>query len=250
MAINLSKLPPVNLAKLSSRDLEFLIDGSGSMAMESGRDCEVEVEEKGGLFSKARTVVKKIFRWDFVGPQAAYLAGEAAKVDDDGIYAAVFNERLTPIANANADTVAAVFKRGCPGGGTNTAAALKSRIDAYFQRLAANPNTKDTVIFVVTDGAPTHNLRGQHVSTVEAQKAVADVIVDATKRLTAAGKTRKALGIFFLQVGHDAQATKFLEYLDDNLTSAGATMDIVDTKNASQAKDTSIGELIEGALND
>lgn len=249
MAINLGKLPKVNLSKLSTRDLEFLIDGSGSMAMEQGRDCEVEVEEKGFL-GKTKTVVKRIFRWDFVGPQAAYLAGEAVKVDDDGIYAAVFNERLTPIANANADTVAAVFKRGCPGGGTNTAAALKARIDAYFQRLAANPNTKDTVIFVVTDGAPTHDLRGSHVSTAQAQKAVADVIIDATKRLTAAGKTRKALGIFFLQVGHDPAATAFLQYLDDNLTANGATMDIVDTKNASQAKDTSIGELIEGALND
>jgi len=248
MAINLSKLPPVNLSKLSSRDLEFLIDGSGSMAMDSGKDCEVEVEKK-GLFG-TKTVTEKIHRWDFVGPQASYLAGEAAKVDDDGIYAAIFNECLTEIPNANADTVKKVFAKGCPGGGTNTAAALKNRIDAYFARLAANPKTKDTVIFLVTDGAPTHNLRGSSVSVPEAQKAVADVIVDATKRLTAAGKTRKALGIFILQVGHDPVATKFLTFLDDGLTAAGATMDIVDTKNASAAKDITIGEMIEGALND
>jgi hypothetical protein len=247
MAINLSKLPPVNLSKLSSRDLEFLIDGSGSMVQNT--DCDVEVEKK-GLFGGTKTSIEKVNRWAFVGPQASYLAGEAAKIDDDGIYAAIFNERLTEITGANGETVKRVFDRGCPGGGTNTAAALKNRIDAYFARLAANPNTKDTVLFVVTDGAPTHNLRGSQVSTTEAQKAVADVIVDATKRLKAAGKTRKALGIFFLQVGHDPVATKFLEFLDDGLTAAGATMDIVDTKNASAAKDTSIGEMIEGALND
>jgi hypothetical protein len=247
MPINLSKLPPVNLSKLSSRDLEFLIDGSGSMGT---ADCDVEVEVKGGLFSKGGTKIQKIDRWGFVGPQASYLAGEAAKVDDDGIYAAVFNERLAEIKGANADTVSARFKAGCPGGGTNTALALKTRIDAYFARLAANPNTKDTVIFVVTDGAPTHNLAGAHVNTSDAQKAVASVIVDATKKLKAAGKTRKALGIFFLQVGHDPAATAFLQYLDDGLVAAGAAMDIVDTKNASDAKDTSIGEMIEGALND
>ncbi len=247
MAINLSKLPPVNLSKLSSRDLEFLIDGSGSMGTS---DCDVEVEVKGGLFSKGGTKIQKIDRWNFVGPQASYLAGEAAKVDDDGIYAAIFNQSLTEIKGANADTVAARFRAGCPGGGTNTALALKNRIDAYFARLAANPNTKDTVIFAVTDGAPTHDLKGNQVSTAQAQKAVAEVIVDATKRLKAAGKTRKALGIFFLQVGHDKDATAFLTFLDDGLVAAGATMDIVDTKNASDAKDISIGEMIEGALND
>lgn len=247
MPINLQKLPPVNLSKLSSKDLEFLIDGSGSMG---GADCDIEVEVKGGLFSKGGTKVQKIDRWNFVGPQASYLAGEAVKVDDDGIYAAIFNERLTEIKGANADTISARFKAGCPGGGTNTAYALKSRIDAYFDRLAANPNTKDTVIFIVTDGAPTHNLAGYQVSQTEAQRAVASVIVEATKRLKAAGKTRKALGLFFLQVGHDPAASSFLKYLDDGLVAAGAAMDIVDTKNASDAKDTSIGEMIEGALND
>jgi len=245
MPINLSKLKPVNLSKLSSRDLEMLFDGSGSMRMDP--DCEVETEKK-GLFG-TKTVTERIYRWDFVAPQAAYLAGEAAKIDDDGIYAAIFNERLTVIQNANADTVAAVFKRGCPGGGTNTALALKNRADAYFARLAADKNTKDTVVFLVTDGAPTHDLNGRQVDLKTAQKAVENVIIDITKKLTAAGKSRKAFGIFILQVGHDPAATTFLKYLDDNLVSNGATMDIVATINASDAKDKSIGEMIEAALN-
>src|SRR5947208_970136 len=103
MAINLTKLPPVNLSKLSSRDLEMLFDGSGSM---DTADCEVETEEKGWL-GGTKIVRKNVKRWDFVAPQASYLAGEACKVDDDGIYAAIFNDSLTIIKDANADTVKA-----------------------------------------------------------------------------------------------------------------------------------------------
>jgi hypothetical protein len=221
----------LNLKKLQGYDLELLIDRSGSMNTD---DCKTG----GGFFGG-----KKVTRWNYVADQTAELAGEAAKVDDDGIYVGLFNTRLQPIENADEAKVRNAFRQYSPTDGTNTADALNDRLEAYFARKAKGA-AKPLILVVVTDGEPT----GTTVKGVsrDPQQAVADVIVNATKRIG----SRKEIGIFFLQVGYDKKATTFLAWLDDGLTSAGAAYDIVDAKTAEDAKGMSIGQIIEAALND
>lgn len=221
----------VKLAKLAGFDLELLIDRSGSM---NNDDCKTGK----GMFCK------KTSRWNYIAEQTAELAGEACKVDNGGIYVGLFNTRLQPIENADADKVRDAFEQYSPNDGTYTADALNARINAYFARKAANASTKPLILICVTDGEPTGStVRG--VSR-DPQQAVADVISNATKKIS----SRKEIGIFFLQVGFDKNATPFLQWLNNGLVAAGAAFDIVDAKTAEDAKGMSITAMIEAALND
>ncbi len=116
-------------------------------------------------------------------------------------------------------------------GSTNTAAALKDRLDAHFARRAAG-STKATCILVMTDGEPND------------KQAVKNVIIDATKKMTA----DEELAISFVQIGHDASAASFLADLDDSLTGLGAKFDIVDTVKIDEVSDLST--LVEKAFAD
>jgi hypothetical protein len=58
------------------------------------------------------------------------------------------------------------------------------------------------------------------------------------------------LAISFVQVGTDAQATKFLKVLDDELQSAGAKFDIVDTITMDDMEDMTLTEVLLNAITD
>ncbi len=207
-------------------------------------DCQLAVQTNVTPGSKDSMKLIPTSRWNYVAAQTAELAAEASKVNKDGFYAAIFDTTLHPIVNANGLTVAAACRSFRPYTGTNTADALNSRIEAYFARRDADPKTKPLVIVMLTDGEPTGTtVKG--VST-DPQQAVADVIVNASKRI----KSRKELGILFIQVGFDGKAKIFLQWLDDGLTAAGAVLDIVDTKTADDARTMTILEMIDSALND
>ena len=114
-----------------------------------------------------------------------------------------------------------------------TAAALKGRLDAYFDRKRQGKD-RSTLILVMTDGAPND------------QTAVADVIVAATKKMD----RDEEIAIQFLQVGRDRAATDFLTFLDDGLVKRGAKFDIVDTVGIDDVEKYTIEELIEKSFAD
>lgn len=68
-------------------------------------------------------------------------------------------------------------------------------------------------IIVVTDGQP------------DPPQAVIKTIIDTTHKID----RDEELAILLIQIGNDAEATKFLKTLDDDLQSAGARFDIVHT---------------------
>jgi len=227
----------INLAKLAGKDLELLIDRSGSMGTP---DC-----------------ANGATRWNHVAGQTAELATAALTVDDDGIYVGLFDDQLVEVPNADGNKVLAAFQQYRPRNGTDTAMAINARLEAYFERRdgkkggmfskgtpGLGDKVKPLILIVVTDGRPTQNsVKGL---SSDGQKAVAQVITNATKRI----KSRKEIGIFFVQVGYDKGATAFLQWLDDGLTSEGAAFDIVDAKTAEDAARMSIGQIVEAALND
>jgi Mg-chelatase subunit ChlD len=200
--------------RLSKYDIEVLVDKSGSMA------------EKDGT---GRT------RWQRAEESTIALARECEKFDDDGITVGVFGDKLKVYENVKAggDVIANMFKENEPSGGTETAGALRARLDAYFERKKSG-KAKPIIIAVVTDGIPNN------------PDAVANVIVEATKKMDA----DEEIGIQFLQIGNDAGATAFLKKLDDDLVKQGAKFDIVDTKTQDEAGDMLLADLLIAALDD
>jgi len=198
---------------LENLDIEFLLDKSGSM---STTDCP------GGKS-----------RWEYSQETGLALAQLASKFDADGITVVPFASSFKVYEGVTPDKVSQVFKENSPMGSTDTALVLKNRLDAYFTRKASG-NTKSVLLFVLTDGEP--NDYG----------AVATAIIDATKKMD----KDEEIAIQFVQVGQDQSATKFLQYLDDNLVAKGAKFDIVDTVKIADVENFSIEELIAKSFAD
>ena len=78
------------------------------------------------------------------------------------------------------------------------------------------------------------------------RKAVFEVIVNASRQM----EKDEELGISIVQVGSDAQATKFLKALDDQMESIGAKFDICDTITFDDMEDMSLAEILTNAITD
>ena len=71
-------------------------------------------------------------------------------------------------------------------------------------------------------------------------------IVEASRKID----RDEELAISFIQVGTDPDATKFLKILDDELQSAGAKFDIVDTITMEDMEDYTLTEVLLNAIVD
>ncbi|MFM6815052.1 MAG: hypothetical protein ACKPKB_02400, partial [Dolichospermum sp.] len=89
-------------------------------------------------------------------------------------------------------------------------------------------------ILVITDGEP------------DDRKAVFEVIIQATRQM----EKDEELGISMIQVGTDAQATKFLKALDDQLQGVGAKFDICDTITLDDLENMSLTDVLMNAVTD
>ena len=152
------------------------------------------------------------------------LASFAAQADDDGITVIPFSTDATVYDGVLADKVDDIFNSEHPGGRTNLLGALETVMEKY--RVAG----KKALVTVVTDGAPDPGT----------EEKIASLIVDAANSLA----DEKDLSFGFVQMGHDAAAAKFLDYLDDDLEAKGAKFDIVDSVKAEVAESLTIPQLL------
>ena len=200
---------------LENRDYTLIIDKSGSMATP---------DQKGGRS-----------RWVAAQESTLALASKCEQFDPDGITIYLFSGKFKRYDNVTSAKVTQIFTENDPSGTTDLAGVLKNATDYYLQRKAAG-QTKPNVetILVVTDGEP------------DDRKAVMRVIIEVSRRLD----RDEELAISFIQVGNDAQATRFLKILDDELQSAGAKFDICDTITMDDMEDMSLSEVLLNAIND
>ncbi|MBD2128802.1 VWA domain-containing protein [Microcoleus sp. ZQ-A2] len=200
---------------LQQRDYTLIIDKSGSMA--------------------TRDQLGNKSRWETMQESSLALASKCEEFDPDGITVYLFSGRFKRYDNVTTNKVTQVFKENEPSGRTDLASVLQDATSNYFQRKAAGqtkPNGE--TILVVTDGEP------------DDRKAVMKVIIEASRRM----ERDEELAISFIQVGTDAQATKFLKILDDELQSAGAKFDIVDTVTMEDMEDMTLTEVLLNAITD
>lgn len=205
----------MNVEQLKNRDYTLILDKSGSM---------VATDTAGGLS-----------RWKSAQEASFALAHKMNEYDPDGITLYTFNNTHKRYDNTTPDKVNQVFIENEPNGGTNLAGVLEDAFGNFFKRKAANQlKANGETIVVVTDGEPND------------KAAVTAAIINATKKLT----TREELGLCFIQVGKDQGANAFLKKLDDELTSQGAKMDIVDAITADEAGEKSLSDVLLGAIID
>ena len=200
---------------VEKRDYTLIIDKSGSMSIR---------DQVGGKS-----------RWEIMQESTLALASKCEELDPDGITVYLFSGRFKRYDNVTASKVSQVFQENEPSGRTDLAGVLQDAIQNYFQRKATGqtkPNGE--TILIVTDGEP------------DERKAVMKVIIEASRRMD----RDEELAMSFIQVGNDAQATKFLKILDDELQGAGAKFDIVDTVTMDDMEDMTLTEVLLNAIVD
>lgn len=172
-------------------------------------------------------------RWRDAQEAVATLAPYICQFDPDGIDVILFDHAIEKFNGIRApEQVQALFDRFKPRGSTNLALALHAAFKSHFASHRAA-----TTVLVITDGEPD--------SRVEVERIIA--------RAANSAESKDELSVSFIQIGEDKQATKFLQYLDDDLSveSGGkCKMDIVDTVPLSQYKNMPFGELVANSLYD
>ena len=200
---------------MQDRDYTLILDKSGSMSVP---------DQAGG-----RT------RWEIAQESTLALARKCEHFDPDGITVYVFSGKFKRYDDVTSAKVSQIFLENDPMGTTNLAAVLQDATENYFKRKAAGeakPNGE--TILVITDGEP------------DDRKAVFEVIINASRRM----ERDEELAISLIQVGSDAQATKFLKALDDQMQNVGAKFDICDTVTLDDMEDMSITEVLTNAIVD
>jgi uncharacterized protein with von Willebrand factor type A (vWA) domain len=200
---------------MSDRDYTLIIDKSGSMSTP---------DQVGGRS-----------RWEIAQESTLALARKAEQFDPDGITVYLFSGRFKRYDDVTSAKVAQIFLENDPAGTTNLAGVLQDALNNYFQRKAAGKSKPNgETILVITDGEP------------DDRKAVFEVIIHATRQM----ERDEELAISIIQVGSDAQATKFLKALDDQLQSVGAKFDICDTVTLDDLEEMSLTDVLSNAITD
>ena len=200
---------------VEDRDYTLIIDKSGSMSTN---------DQIGGKT-----------RWDAAQESTLALARKCEEIDPDGITVYLFSGRFRRYDNVTSDKVSQIYQENEPMGRTDLASVLQDALNNYFQRKAAGEaKANGETILVITDGEP------------DDYKSVMRVIIEASRQID----RDEELGISLIQVGKDAKATQFLKALDDQLESAGAKFDIVDTITIEDMEDTTLAEVLLNAITD
>ena len=200
---------------MKERDYTLILDKSGSMSTP---------DQQGGKS-----------RWDIAQESTLALARKCEQFDPDGITVYLFSGKFKRYDDVTSAKVAQIFQENDPAGTTNLAAVLQDAVNNYFQRKAAGQTKANgETILVITDGEP------------DDRRAVFEVIIMATRQM----ERDEELAISVIQVGTDAQATKFLKALDDQLQGVGAKFDICDTVTLDDLEDMSLADVLMNAISD
>lgn len=172
----------------------------------------------------------KMTRLAAMQESAKAFAQEIEKFDPDGITIAKFAGKVKVYDGVKSSKVDDIFKENRAMGGTATDEALR----VVSEKLLSKRTGRQVFIGVLTDGVPDN------------QVGLAQQIVSLSKQV----KNRKELGVLFIQVGKDADASNYLSKLNSELVSAGAAHDIVATCKLDDLEDLTTEEIVEMAYSE
>ncbi|KAF9462031.1 hypothetical protein BDZ94DRAFT_1310049 [Collybia nuda] len=160
-------------------------------------------------------------RWEEAIDALKALASKAGSYDTDGIDVHFLNSNLTGSNMRSERDVQKLFSRVKPSGATPIGTKLEDLLLGYMSRIEkaklseGEAQIKPVNFIIITDGAATDDPES--------------VIVANAKRLDKGYFPLAQVGIQFVQIGNDPQATIFLAKLDDDLSRMNDIRDIVDT---------------------
>lgn len=201
--------------------------------MLQNRDYTIIIDKSGSMYTKDQMGGKS--RWVLMQESTIALANKCEELDPDGMTVYLFAGRFKRYDNVTAAKVVQIFQENEPSGATNMAVVLQDALNDYFRRKASGktkPNGE--TILVVTDGEP------------DDRKDVMKAIIEASRKID----RDEELAISFIQVGNAPEATKFLKILDNELQSAGAKFDIVDTVTMDDMEGMTLTEVLLNAITD
>ena len=147
--------------------------------------------------------------WESVRHCVAAVADKCEELNPEGITVYFFNDRFERHDNVTPDRVEDVFANFQPAGRADLAAVLRDAVRNYLLRRArGEAKANGETIAIVTEGHPTDS------------QGVIDAIVEASQQID----RNEELGISLIQAGSDPEVTKFLKYLDNELTQAGRAL--------------------------
>lgn len=194
------------LSLLSNHDVVLIIDRSRSMLI---TDCFPAFVD-----NIARQFYTPVSRWQWCHEQTIELAKKTERALPDGLTVVLFAKTFATYNNANIGSIETIFANANnrPDGGTDTAAALSSQLEAYFDRKAKlGEHIKPLLIAIVSDGCPDN------------PALFCDAIVKATQSMNQPDE----IAITFLQVGNDSRAIYLLKQLKNGLLDQNAKYNIV-----------------------
>jgi von Willebrand factor type A domain len=179
------------------RQYVIIVDRSGSMAISDG---------KGTRWDSAQMAVEKLIETVF-------------KYDvDHRVPVYVFDDQTTFVGECtDVGQVAGIFQQYKPRGTTDLAKALDTAMEEYAGRKRPDfAQIPGTTFIVILDGSTDDN------------DAVIRVIKKFADPKNGYIQNHTNIAVSFVQIGDDAGATRFLQFLDDGM----GEPDIVDTKSS------------------
>lgn len=172
-------------------------------------------------------------RWEACKEAITSLAYKAEQKDPEGITLYIFAGRFKRYEKVTAAKVTEVYEENEPGGGTELGEVLEDMF-SFIGKRKEKGSVEPELVLVITDGEPDN------------RETVAQAIAKMSHKI----RDRTELAISFIQVGTDPAAADFLKTLDDDLTRAGAALDIVDTVTLEEMEDYSLTQIFEKAFVD
>lgn len=194
-------------------------------------DIGVAIDSSGSM---SRPAIGNVSRWKAAHEGTFAIASKAAEYDSDGIDVYTFGGRVKAYRGVTPDKVDQVWQENEPNGGTPLHLVIREARQTWEASKKAGTTKKGYILAVVTDGVP------------DDQRAVEQEIISLANSLGEDGE----FGIQLLQVGNDAEATKYLKSLDDDLKGKGAKFDIVDTKTFEEMGDRPLAQTFLDAILD
>jgi Mg-chelatase subunit ChlD len=185
----------------------------------------IAVVDTSGSMAEPNKAGGSTTRWEAMQESLRTLIRDLSQIDTDGIGMVQLGGNINAWENVTEANALDIFKDLSPRGGTPLAEALTKAFSM------AGKSAKKDMIVVYTDGVP------------DDQDAVKRVILNQANSQS----SDDDLSILFVQVGDNADATRFLQGLDDNLK--GAKFDIVDAKTVAEVDAfASTAELLLAAI--
>ncbi|EIW76378.1 hypothetical protein CONPUDRAFT_130975 [Coniophora puteana RWD-64-598 SS2] len=161
-------------------------------------------------------------RWSQAREAIAELAAIASEYDANGIDIHFLNSDHQGKGLKSAKKVRDVFNKVSPKYSTPLGPVVREVLAAYKDQLVDGKKRKKTIkpvnYLVITDGRP------------DDEQDLEDAIVKFAHWLDREEYPPTQVGIQFVQVGNDSEASEYLQKLDNNLSPKKGIRDIVDTE--------------------